>query len=435
MQEHCQNDFSLKLMLNQTDRKMKKVLMMAVVAAMATTAFAQDDLVKEAKKLCSKGELEQAVTTITPALTSNQTEDKAEAWNVMSEIQYQIFMKGQEAEKANKENNTTTPYDTAAMHKAMVAALEAAIKCDEYDRQPNEKGKVKIRFREANGRKFYMSRPFVISAGLYEYNNKNLEEAVKDWKLYIDSAEDPLFTGIDMTKDQYRSEVCYYIGLSAYNLKDYATATKYAEMAAQDSAKAKEAGEILLFAKRDGAKTKEDSLEYLAVVKDLHSKFPSETRYFNMLMDYYSKPGRQAEMKQWTEEEIAKDPNNKMTWALKGEVEMNTGKWDEAVASYKKAAEIDPTFVQVIFNAGICLNQKAIELKDKLADKKTGGLTTENANKVKAILADAKVYLEKSREIDPNREKVDWAYPLYQIYYNLGDNAKADEMEKLVNNK
>ena len=76
---------------------MKKVLMMAVVAAMATTTFAQDDLVKEAKKLCSKGELEQAVTTITPALTSDQTEDKAEAWNVMSEIQYKIFMKGLEA--------------------------------------------------------------------------------------------------------------------------------------------------------------------------------------------------------------------------------------------------------------------------------------------------------------------------------------------------
>lgn len=414
---------------------MKKVMMIAALAAMTTTAFAQDDLVKEAKKLCDKGELEQAVSVITPALTAAQTEDKAQAWNVMSEIQYQIFMNGQKAEQANKANNTTTPYDTAGMHRAMVASLEAALKCDEYDCMPNEKGKVKIRYREANGKKFYMSRPYVISAGLYEYNKKNLAQAVKDWKLYIDSAESPLFTGLDMSNDQYRSEVCYYIGLSAYNLKDYATAVKYAEMAAQDSAKVKDANEIILFARRDGAKTKEDSLAYLSTIKDLHNKFPQEQRYFNLLMDYYSKPGRQAEMKQWTEEEIAKDPNNKMTWALKGEVEMNMGKWDDAVASYKKAAEIDPNFVQVIFNTGVCLNQKAIELKDKLSDKRTGGLTTENANKVKAILAEAKVYLEKSREIDPNREKVDWAYPLYQIYYNLGDKAKSAEMEKLLGNK
>lgn len=414
---------------------MKKVMMMAVMAAMATAAVAQDDLVKQAQKLSAKGELEEAVKTITPALTSAQTEDKAAAWNEMSKIQYQIFMKGQQTELENKANNTNTPYDTAAMHKAIAASLEAALQCDEFDAKPNEKGKVKIRFREENAKKFQLSRPYVISAGLYEYNHKNLKEAIKDWKLYIDSAEAPLFTGIDMSNDPYRADVCYYIGLSSYTQKDYATATKYAKMAAQDTAKAAEANEILLFSQKDGAKTKEDSLAYLGTVKELHAQYPQEQRYFNLLMDYYSKPGRQAEMKQWTEEEIAKDPNNKMTWALKGEVEMNTGKWDDAVASYKKAAELDPMFVQVVFNAGVCLNSKAIELKDKLADKKTGGLTTANANQVKAILADAKTFLEKAKEIDPSREKVNWAYPLYQIYYSLGDKVKAAEMEKLLENK
>ena len=49
--------------------------MMAALAVMTTAAFAQDDLVKSAKKLCEKGELEEAVKTITPALTSDQTED------------------------------------------------------------------------------------------------------------------------------------------------------------------------------------------------------------------------------------------------------------------------------------------------------------------------------------------------------------------------
>ncbi len=413
---------------------MKKVMMLAVLAVAATTAFAQDDLVKQAKKLCDKGELESAVTTLTPALTSDQTEDKAEAWNLMSDIQYQLFMKGQQVELENKTNNTANPYDTAAMHNAMVAALEAAMKCDEFDSKPNEKGKIKIRFREANGKKFMMSRPYVISAGLYAYNHNNVAEAIKDWKLYIDSAESPLFTGLDLSNDPYRADVCYYIGLAAYNQKDYATATKYAKIAAQDSAKAKEASDIILFAQKDGAKTKEDSLAYLATIKDLHTQYPSESRYYNLLMDYYSKPGRQAEMKKWTEEELAKDPNNKMTWALKGECEMNAGQWDDAVASYNKAAELDPTFVQVIFNSGVCLNSKAIQLKDSLADKSTGKLTVENANKVKAILADAKVYLEKSKELDPNREKVNWAYPLYQIYYQLGDKAKSAEMEALLGN-
>ncbi len=413
---------------------MKKVMMMATMAVMTAAAFAQDDLVKNAKKLFNKGEVTEALNTLTPALTSDQTSDKASAWDLMSKIQYEIFMDGQKADETNKINNTSVPYDTAGMHDAIVAAIAAALECDKYDCQPNEKGKIKIRFREENGNKFYFSRPYLISAGLYKYNHQDLVGAIKAWKLYVDCANDSLFSKVNKTDDMYYSEVCYYVGLSSYNQKDYATALEYATKAAQDTAKAKEANEIILFSMRDGAKTKEDTLAYLAVVKDLHTQYPAEQRYFNMLMAYYASPGKQQEMKQWTEEEIAKDPTNKMAWALKGEVEMNNSLWDDAVASYKKAAEIDPEFVQVVFNAGVCLNSKAIALKDSLADKNTGNLTTENANKVKAILAEAKVFLERSREIDPERKTVNWAYPLYQIYYQLGENEKSDEMEKLLEN-
>lgn len=414
---------------------MKKIMMMAVLAAIATTAFAQEALVKEAKKLSDKGEYAQAISTVTPALSNGTAEEKAAAYNLLSEVHYQIFMKNQQIMVENQVKKTAVPYDTAAMNRAIAASLEAALKCDEFDRQPNEKGKVKLRFRDANGKRFQALRPNVINSGMYEYNHKNMPGAIKNWRLYIDSAEDPLFTGIDMTKDQYKSEICYYIGLAAYNSKDFATAKKYAAIAAEDPEKAKDANEILLFSQKDGAKTKEDSLAYLATIKDLHAKNPEEERYFNLLLDYYSKPGRSAEMKVWAEEEIARDANNKMAWALKGEVEMNNQQWDDAIASYKKAADIDPSFVQVVFNAGVCYNSKAIELKDKLADKRTGGLTPANAAKVKEVLADAKTNLERARQLDPEREKVNWAYPLYQIYYSLGDKEKSAEMEKLIGSK
>lgn len=414
---------------------MKKLLMMAAMAAAATTAFAQQDLVKQAQKLFDKGELENAAKTLEPALSNGTSEEKAEAYNLMSTIMYQVYMNNQTIAVENQVKKANTPYDTLAMNNAIVQSFEAALKCDEFDCQPNEKGKVKIKFREANGKKFHVARAYTINSGMYHYNHKNYTEAIRAWKLYVDSPSSPLFTGIDMTKDPYRSEVAYYVGLASYSQKDYATAVKYAKIAAEDSAKVKDANEILLFSQKDGAKTKEDSLAYLQTLKEFHAKNPDETRYFNLLMDYYNRPGRQTEMLAWVNEEIASNPNNKMTWALKGEAEMNAGKWDDAVASYKKAAEIDPTFVQVVFNSGVCLNSKAIDLKDKLADKKTGGLTQANAKKVTDILKEALTYLEKARELDPNREKVNWAYPLYQIYYSLKDNAKAAEMEKLLNTK
>ena len=414
---------------------MKKLTIFAVMAAMATTAFAQDDLVKQAKKLSDKGQLEEAVALLTPALTSDQTLDKAKAWNTMSEIQHKIFMVGQQIDAENKVKQTNTPYDTTAMYNAFIASLEAAMKCDEFDRQPDEKGKVKLTYRKPNQDKFFPQRLVVLQAGQHEYQKKNYEGAMKAWGLYVDSNTDPLFTGIDMTSDNYLVDFAYNAGLLAYNTKHYDLAMKYAAVAAKDAEKAKEANELVIFSMRDGAKNAADSAAYVNKIKELHKQDPAEERYFNLLQDYYVKSGNMEALGRWAEEEIALNPQNRMAWALKGEVLMNAQKWDDAVTAYVKAAEIDPTFIQVIFNAGVCLNSKAIDMKDKLADKKTGNLTTENFNKIKEVLKEAQKHLEKARELDPSQEKVKWAYPLYQIYYTVGDKEKSAEMEALLENK
>ncbi len=412
---------------------MKKIMMMAVVAAMsATTAFAQDDLVKQAQKLSDKGEFAEAVKTITPALTSDATKDKAAAWNTLNNIHFKAYEHQAQVAGEHAVMKDKPEADSALMFSSIVSAMEAAMKCDEYDVLPNEKGKVKIRFRKANQDRYTNGRFGLIQAGQYAHTHKNTADAQKAWGLYIDCTASPMFEGVDLSKDEYRSQIAYFAGLLAYQNKDFANATRYAKVAAEDPERTADANEILLFAKKDGAKTKEDTLAYVNTLKDLHKQHPTEDRYFNLLMDYYLKSSDKDAMKKWAEEEVAAFPQNKMAWAIKGEAEMNAQKWDDAVASYKKAAEIDPTFVQVIFNTGVCLNSKAIELKDKVADKKTGNLTTENFNKVKEILLQSKEYLEKARELDPNREKANWAYPLYQIYYSLGEKEKSAEMEKLL---
>ena len=416
---------------------MKKVMMMALMAAAATTAFAQETVVKEAKKLLSKKDFDAAAQMLAPALTSSETLDKAAAWNLMTDIQFEKYSAIQNENIQNQMNQKAVPFDTLGMNTACYEALKAAIECDKYDVQPNDKGKVKIRFRQANQQRMQNVRLNLINAGLFDYNHKNLDGALAKWSLYLDSPASELFTGFaavaDVAQDQYRSEIAYYAGLVAYQKKDFATAEKFAKLASQDPKKAAEANEILLFSKKETMKTKEDSLAYVDMVKDLHKANPEEERYFNLLMEYYTLADDQKAMAAWAQEETSINPENKMAWALTGQVHMNAREWDAAVEAYKKAIEIDPTFIQCVFNAGVCLNGKAIDLKDKLADKNTGGLTKANADKVKAILHDAREYLERSKELDPDREKVNWAYPLYQIYYSIGDKAKSDEMEKLVN--
>ena len=410
---------------------MKKIMIMALMAAATTTAFAQADVVKNAKKLLDKGEVEEAIKAVQPALTAGTDEEKAAAWNLLSAAHYKTFSDIQGKKLENQVKQTNEPVDEAAMNAAIVAALDAALKCDEYDIKPNEKGKVKPRFRADNQKIYQAGRLQCINAGQYEYNQKNYAGAFKAFAIYVDSGESPLFTGIDMTKDEYKYEVAYFASLAAYQQKDYPNVIKYAKIAAEDQAKAKDATEILVYSKKETMKTKQDTLEYIDMLKDASQKFPDDNRYSAWIGDYYLQSGSADDLLKWAEAEVAKNPDNKFAYTYKGEAFRLTNKFDEAVECYKKAFELDPTYVAAAYQAGITLNSKAIELKDKLADK-MGNLTKENADKVKAILTDAKGYLEKVRELDPNRDQVNWAYALYQMYYNLGDKEKAAELESIV---
>jgi tetratricopeptide (TPR) repeat protein len=406
------------------------MMMMALMVAAAATATAQNE-VKEAKKLLDKGQYEEALKIIEPAKNAATAEAKAAAWNMVNEIYFKKYSDIQAVMLENQVKQQNNPYDTLGMNHAIVNALEAALKCDEFDNQPNEKGKIKPKFRSANAQRYQQGRLNAINAGQLDYNKKDFKGAFKDFALYVESCSSPLFTGIDL-KEQYLHEIAYFASLSAYQLKDYPNVIKYAKIAAENPEKAKDATEILVFAKKETIKTKQDTLEYVDMLKEANAKFPDDSRYSAWIGDYYLQSGSTDELLKWAEEEIAKNPQNKFAHTYKGEALRLTQKWDEAVECYKKAAEIDPTYVAASYQAGVCLNSKAIELKDQLADKKTGMLTTANVAKVKEVLNQAKEYLEKVREADPNREQVNWAYALYQVYYSLGDQEKAKELEAIV---
>jgi tetratricopeptide (TPR) repeat protein len=411
---------------------MKRIMMMALMAAATVTTFAQSEVVKNAKKFLDKGQLEEAYQAVQPALNEGTDADKASAWNIVSEYYYKKFSDIQEIQLKEKVQPTGATVDEKTMNESIMKALEAAMKCDEFDNMPNEKGKVKPRFRQASQQKYQNGRLNCINAGQWFYNQKDYTGAFNAFALYVNSGDSPMFEGIDL-KDQYKTEIAYFASLSAYQAKDYDNVVKYANIAAKDTARAKDATEILVFAKKETMKTEKDTLEYIEMLKEASQQFPQDQRYSAWIGDYYLTTGKTQELLSWAEGEIAKNPEDKFGYVFKGEALRMQDKFDEAVECYKKAFEIDPTYLAAAYQAGVSLNSKAIKMKDELADKKTGMLTKVNADKVKAVLQEAKPYLEKVRELDPDHEQVNWVYALYQLYYNLGDKAKADELEKMLN--
>ena len=407
---------------------MKKILMMAMMAAAATTAFAQEALVKEAKKLYSSGNLAEAAQKLTPALTSAETADKAAAWNLMNDIQYKIYSDEYQKILLNQ------PADTLKAVKAFLDGFNAANECDKYAQQPNEKGKVKNPYRKGNANRYMNERHLMYNIAVSFYQHQNMKSAIKAWESYIATGESslPLYEESKMAPDTLIYDAAYNSAYLSYLEKDYDTALKLAEKAKSLNADKEEAcTDLILYAMKDKCTNHADSLVYLARVKEAHKANPKRDLYFNMLQEYYVRANDSESLIAWTKEEIQIDPNNKMAWALLGEAEMNSENWDAAIEHFKKAAELDPTWVPVIFNTGICYNSKAIVMNDQLTDKKTMRISNENAEKVKDVLREAQKYLEKTKELDPKFEQARWPYPLYRIYYTLGLKDKMAELEAI----
>lgn len=394
---------------------MKKFIFTALVAAFATTSFAQD-IVKQMKGQSYA----EATATLNGALSGLSAEQKAKGYNQLVEIVYPEASESFNAITLANMNKTKVEY---AKYLPIVNALNEAVKCDEFDNQPNDKGKVAPKFRKKNADRLATFRTSLINAAN--------ETTDPDQKLvlanaYINSSESPLFAEALKAGDQYLGYAQFFAAAAYYNKENWQKAADYAEKALKCEDVKDNAEQYLVSALTKSLKTKSDTLAYLKKLNEINAD-----KYMGQIASMYNAIGEKELSEKILSDAIAKDPNNKMAYAIKGENAMNAKNWDEAIQHFKKTVEIDPSWVQVWFNLGVCASSKGFDLNEQLSEN--GRITAENDAKVKAALKDAMGFYEKVRELDPSREKVsNWPYQLRMIYNALGEKDKAEEITKML---
>ena len=394
---------------------MKKFIFTALVAAFATTSFAQD-IVKQMKGQSYA----EATATLNGALSGLSAEQKAKGYNQLVEIVYPEASESFNAITLANMNKTKVEY---AKYLPIVNALNEAVKCDEFDNQPNDKGKVAPKFRKKNADRLATFRTSLINAAN--------ETTDPDQKLvlanaYINSSESPLFAEALKAGDQYLGYAQFFAAAAYYNKENWQKAADYAEKALKCEDVKENAEQYLVSALTKSLKTKADTLAYLKKLNEINAD-----KYMGQIASMYNAIGEKELSEKILSDAIAKDPNNKMAYAIKGENAMNAKNWDEAIQHFKKTVEIDPSWVQVWFNLGVCASSKGFDLNEQLSEN--GRITAENDAKVKAALKDAMGFYEKVRELDPSREKVsNWPYQLRMIYNALGEKDKAEEITKML---
>ena len=412
---------------------MKKLTTLALAVVFSASAFAQD-VYKQISKIKDYNE---AYNLLKANLGSMSAEEKAKCYNALVDLAYDKVVKEQgtitENQMAEQFKTEVTPYDTIGLYNAVIQALENGVTCDEFDMQPNEKGKVKPKFRKSNSDRLYAIRYHLINAGIY-YQGKDEALSYKNLATYVDSSEYPLFADKDKSKDENLAQIAYYAARGAYFAKDYAKAEKYADIALNDTAMAKNAMQLKLAVMQSQLKTRQDTLNYVTKLKEIYAKDESNDIILSTICSMMLSLNDKAGIDQLIKAKLAKDPNNFTALTVQGQVYMGDKKWDEAAQVLTKASNIQPDNIAVISSIGNCYMYKAQDEVEK-ATANGGRLTPEAEKAIIGIYQQAIGYLEKAKDMDKTMEfKSYWAYSLYTCCYRaLGpDDAKTKEAELLT---
>ena len=397
---------------------MKRVLFSMVLLMAVSFAFAQEKNVKEAKSIAGevKPDFAKAEQLINEALTNPETKDNAATWDVAGYIQKRINEKEMENAYLRK------PYDTLKVYNSVLNMYNYYVKCDELAQIPNEKGKIKNKYRSANSKTILAERPNLINGGIQYFNLNKNEDALKYFAAYVDAATLPM-----MEKDTILPQVAYYATLAADRVGDKDAVMKYAQYALKD----KENGQFAMQLLTDAYKAKGDTAKWVEKLQEGIVKFPENQYFFANLVDYYSSSNQNDKAMQFADDMLAKDPNNKLYLYVKAYLYHNMKDYEKAIEFYKKTLDIDPAYAEACSNLGLVYLLQAQEYADKApADINDPNYATAQAE-IKKFYEAAKPYYEKARELKPDQKDL-WLQGLYRVYYNLNMGPEFEEIEKMM---
>ena len=403
---------------------MKRVLFSMVLLMAVSFSFAQMKNVKEAKSIANdvKPNFKQAEQLIEEAMKNPETKDLADTWDVAGFIQKRIN------EEQMKNAFLKKPYDTLKVYNSILKMYEYYNKCDDLAQVPNEKGKIKNKYRKANASSMLAERPNLINGGIQYFNLDKNKEALDFFATYVDIAANPMFEKENLLQtDTVLPQIAYYASLAAAKMEDYPNVLKYAPYAKED----KEVGKYAMEFISTALKAQGDTIKWIASLKDGIQKYPEHSFFFGHLIDYYSNSNKFDEAMQFADDMLAKDPNNTFYLYVKGYLYHNMKDYDKAIEFYKKTIEVDPNYAEAYSNLGLIYCLQAQDFSEKATTDVNNPKYKDDQATLKAFYEKARPNYEKAKELKPDQKDL-WLNGLYRVYYNLQMGPEFDAIEKLM---
>ena len=383
---------------------MNKIMLMAVAAMFAVSAGAQNPAV--AKQIKGMKNYQEALGLLKSNLQSLSNEEKAAAYNKLVDLALDKFNKESSIEQVNQAMQKNDPYDKEGMNDAAYNAVVNAMECYKYDQMPNAKGQVKPKFAK-NVDRVLGARLAMVQAGQDAASeDKGADEVLKYWGTFVDSDSNPLFANIDRTQQaQFMGQVARFAAIYAYQNKEMERASRYCKVAMQDPEERNDALSLSVLILQSELKTREDSVNYVNNLLELHEQNPQNEVILENIYNTYSYLGEQDKAKNFLKGVLDKDPNNFVALADMGIACMRDDNVDDAITYLRRAIAVkDDNAVLHTYVGACCVAKAQVEV------------VPENAKK---FYEEAVQHYDRAKALDPNKEVSNWGYSRYSAYSQL----------------
>ena len=407
-------------------------------------SFAQEKTVKEAKKIANgtNPDFAKAEELINQALVNPETKDLAETWDVAG------FIQRRRSEEEMKNAYLRKPYDTLQVYNSALNMCRYYFKCDELAQIPNEKGKIKNKYRKSNAATMLNERGNLINGGIQYYNTylgsqskEDGQKALDFFGTYVDFANHPMFEKENLLQtDTILPTIAYYASMVATRLEDYPSVLKYAPYAKDD----KEVGKFAMELESTALKAEGDTAKWIASLQEGIQKYPDHQFFFGNLIDYYSNSNKYDEALKFADNMLAKDPNNTFYLYVKGYLYHNmytvlrekdaaqaAEALNKAIEFYQKTTEIDPNYAEAYSNLGLVYCLQAQDFSEKATTDVNDPKYQQDQAALKVFYEKARPCYEKARQLQPEKKEL-WLNGLYRVYYNLQMGPEFEEIESLM---
>ena len=392
---------------------MKKLVCALAVGLMTSAgAFAQVANVKSAEKIANsdKPDFAEARRLITEALANDETKNDPYTWYVAGLIENKAYTEG--FKKAAIDQNA----DRTEMYTALTASVPSWLKVYEIESQPNEKGKVNLKYTKKLREVLHNDYLQLFNGGAWFLQSNKYAEGVNALEKFLDVKKAPLFADDkDVAAiDSNAMNAAYYAIGAASSLKEYDRVISLFNRFGSFALNTKDVHQWAVSAYF----AKKDSVGAIPVLVEAVKASPEEPYFLVNLVTIYQKAGKEAEANKLLDDRIAANPNDATALLVKGSI-IEDKNLKEALQWYYKAAKADAKNVNAFIYLGAGLYNAAAKIYENT------NVTQAMAKTADDLLRASIPVLEIAYKTRPDNIKG----MLGSIYYQLKMTDKRDALD------